>query len=655
MGEQRLIQPDDLLYLSHADDVQFCPDGQSIVYTHVQPNASENRYNSALWLAWADARHAPRQLTFSGKDSQPRWSPDGQTLAFVSARGGTPQLYLLPMDGRGGEAQAVTAHINGVSQPAWSSDGRYIAFLGKVNADERQAEDEGRAIPATPEQKQAYFDPLIITTNPYREGTSYHDGRYSQIYVLDVQTQHVRRVTNADAHYSAPVWSPDGTTLYSTRIATVGGDEYWRKGDIFAINVATGAETPLLGGEQTLSDLSISPDGAFLAFNWRAGNDTISHYTLKTYRLRDGAQATLNGTLDRAASAYRWLSDGRVLMVVQSEGRTPLYAVAPDGTNLHAVLTLEAMISAFSVAPNGACAWVASEHTLPCDVYAWQGTGEPLRLTRLNDDFLASVRVLPAHELRYTSEEGVSVQGWYILPPNYEAGKAYPLAVNIHGGPHVMWSCHERTMWHEWQTHAAQGYVVFYCNPRGSEGYGDSFIKALGNRWGEVAMTDIMAGVNALIAQGIADPDKLFITGGSYGGYMVAWITAHTHAFKAAVTQRGVYNLISFYGTTDIPTFAHDEFKTTPEEDHALLWQSSPLAYVQNIHTPMLIIHSENDFRVPIEQGEQLFSHLRRLGRKVRFVRFPREGHELSRSGEPTHRIRRISEMVDWWNAHLPS
>jgi dipeptidyl aminopeptidase/acylaminoacyl peptidase len=210
-------------------------------------------------------------------------------------------------------------------------------------------------------------------------------------------------------------------------------------------------------------------------------------------------------------------------------------------------------------------------------------------------------------------------------------------------------------MFHEWQSHAASGYVVFYCNPRGGDGYGEDFRQALHADWGKVAFDDIMSGVDVLLEKGFADKGRMAVTGGSYGGYMTAWIVGHTDRFVSAVTQRGVYNLISFYGTTDVPDLITSDFDVEVWEDPDLLWKHSPLAYAQNIKTPLLIIHSENDYRVPIEQAEQLFAFVRRNGGTVKMLRYPRDGHELSRSGEPEHRVSRLTEMIAWFDKYCKS
>ncbi len=646
MGDKRLIQFEDLANLVYSEDPQVSPDGRWVVFVRTQPSLADNAYDNTLWLAPTDGSVPARQLTFSGKDSQPRWSPDGAHLAFVSGRGGKPQLYLLPMAAHG-EAQQLTDHPNGATTPRWSPDGTHLAYLARTNAHERAREDGSTN--AAPDDSE-HFDPLYITRLPYREGTTYHDGRTNQIYVLELATRRSRRVSTHDTHYSEPVWAHDGSALFTTHIVNLDGDEYWRKSSIYRLDLATGNETQLLEGEHTINSLAVSPNGTWLAFQQRDGRDTISHFNLCVMPCAGGALTVLNESLDRPVSNFAWgADDDHLLLNIANEGISELLWLTVS-TRLIKPLPLPACtVNGISVCGD-AVACAVSTHLNPSELYAMPAGGTLAPVTRFNADFLASVHVQPAHELRYQNEDGVALQGWYLLPPDYEEGKQYPLAVNIHGGPHIMWSCHERSMWHEWQLHAAQGYVVFYCNPRGSEGYGSDFLHALGTQWGEIAMQDIMAGVDALLTKGFVDEERMAITGGSYGGYMVGWIIAHTNRFKTAVAQRGVYNVVSFYGTTDIPTFAECEFQTTAWADPDFLWVRSPLAYTQTIQTPLLLIHSENDFRVAIEQSEQMFAYLRLQGKEVAFVRFPREGHELSRSGEPKHRVRRLREMVTWWN-----
>ena len=308
-------------------------------------------------------------------------------------------------------------------------------------------------------------------------------------------------------------------------------------------------------------------------------------------------------------------------------------------------------IEQLDIGSRGLMAMTVSTPKNPQELYIFRD-GEFVEATGYNHDWLSEVIVQDVHELRFQSPHG-EVQGWYLLPVDYQSGQHYPLALNIHGGPHATWGYATKTMWHEWQFHAARGYAVFYCNPHGSGGYGEDFMRKLHAAWGPVAMDDIMTGVDSFLELGIADASRMAITGGSYGGYMTAWIIAHTDRFKAAVSQRGVYNITSFYGTSYLPLLMSNEFDAEPWENHSAFWDNSPLKYAANIRTPLLLVHSENDFGVPIEQGEQLFAWVRRAtDTPIKMLRYPREGHELSRSGEPNHRISRLTEMINWFDEY---
>jgi dipeptidyl aminopeptidase/acylaminoacyl peptidase len=352
------------------------------------------------------------------------------------------------------------------------------------------------------------------------------------------------------------------------------------------------------------------------------------------------------------SGSVRWASDSQALLFTAgSEGNREIYRVTIADANVEKMIGGIFEATGIDLASDGSIAYAASTPTNPSELM-WRPANatEAQQMTHVNANFLNEVIVQNIHELRFTSPSGQEIQGWYLLPVGYEAGKTYPLAFNIHGGPYAMWGPATQSMWHEWQVHAASGYAVFFCNPRGGDGYGEAFRMALHADWGDIAYADLMAGVDAVIEQGFVDPQRMVVTGGSYGGYMTAWIIGHSDRFTAAVAQRGVYNLMSFYGVTDIPLFLTDQYDATPIEDPTRLWQQSPLAYADHINTPLLIIHSENDFRVPISDGEQLFSAIKLRGGKVEFIRYPREGHELSRSGEPAHRASRLQHMLAWFD-----
>jgi dipeptidyl aminopeptidase/acylaminoacyl peptidase len=297
-------------------------------------------------------------------------------------------------------------------------------------------------------------------------------------------------------------------------------------------------------------------------------------------------------------------------------------------------------------------AFVAGALDNPCDLYLWRPDGSEIRLTAINDRLLARRRIASVEEFIFAAPDGREVQGWVVRPPDADPAATYPLAVHIHGGPHVMWGPGFRSMWHEWQVAAARGYLVFFCNPRGSEGYGEGWRDAIHANWGVADAPDIHAGIDALIARGGVDPARVAVTGGSYGGYMTAWLIAHSDRFACAVAVRGVYNLMTEHGTSDAHELIEYEFDGFPWEMHEKLWQHSPIAHAHKITTPLRILHSELDFRVPISEAEQLFSILRRRKQTVELVRYPREGHELTRSGEPRHRADHMERTLEWFDRY---
>lgn len=672
MTEKRLITAEDVYNMVSVEDPRVSPDGAWIAFVRVKPDRMENGYNRTIWLCSTQGDE-PYQLTRGGKESSPRWSPDGKMLGFIAVRDGKPQVYALPVIAPGGEARALTSMSNGVAGFNWSPDGARIAFLSAINADEREKEDRGE-IDEPPRDKleakhrserredeeKHRLDPYPVWRIPYRAGTSFLGDRFAQVYVAPIaeglkpEDARPRRLTHAQANHDIPVWSPDGAYIYTARQVDVNQDEPYRHSALYRVRVEDGASEQLTDEAHTSFVADVSPDGRWLAFVRFPQERMAEKLTrLTVIPTVGGTPRDLNLTLDQSVLSAAWTADSRSLIFNgQWRGNCPIHRVDVESGQVTTLLAQTMKITTVDAGPDGGVAFAASTPETLTELY-WlpAGSSEPVRLTNFNQMFLDEVIVQPTHEMVFASPGG-EIQGWYILPSGYQEGEKYPLALNIHGGPHIMWGPGEASMFHEWQFHAARGYVVFYCNPRGADGYGQQFIEALHAAWGEVAYEDIMAGVDALIAKGFIDTDRMAITGGSYGGYMTGWIIGHTDRFHAAVSQRGVYNLLSFFGTSDIPSFIPGEFDVNPWENHELLWFHSPLAYAHKIKTPLLIIHSENDYRVPIEQGEQMFAYVRRSGGTVQMVRFPREGHELSRTGEPQHRIERLTRMIEWFDKY---
>ena len=653
MTEKRLITAEDLKHIRTLAQPAISPDGAWIAYVRADVDLKANSYRRDIWLAAADGASSPHQLTRAGKDGQPVWSRDGRTLYFLSGRSGKGQIYALPVIAPGGEARALTDMPNGVTGFTLSPDGAQIAFTAPANADDRAAEDDPdfkRDTDAKPD------DPRVVRRVPYRVGTAYVTDKTAQVYVLTIPGPEdtlpkPRRLTSDSDDFGLPRWSADGATLYTARALDPLVDEPMRQHRLFKIDVESGTVTQASDDMHVAVGPVPSPDGrwlAFMRFPFEQMSMTITRLALLD--LASGEVHDVNLTLDRQPSSMLW-AEGTLYFSAQGEGRAAIYAVDPESRAITPVVTGEQKTEAFDAHPSGLVAFVASSADSPQELYV-QRDGQVTRLTHLHDSLLEELNVAAFNPLTYHADDGTRIDGWYLLPPDYEVGKQYPLLVNIHGGPHTMWGAHDENMWHEMQFFAARGYVVYFCNPRGSGGYGEAFQMAVKGQWGPPAMDDVMQGVDLLIDKGLVDTARMYVTGGSYGGYLTVWIAAHSDRFKAAASVRGVYNMLSFFGTADIPSFVRDEIGYTPLENPQFLWEQSPLAHAHRVKIPTLIIHSENDFRVPISEGEQLFGYLRRLGVETEFVRYPREGHELTRSGEPEHRIDHMTRIVEWFDKY---
>ena len=667
---KRPISAEDLNRIQYLRDPQISPDGRYVAFVKISPDPLEKTYRRNIWL-YSLADGDAIQLTRSNKDDQPRWSPDGAQIAFVSSRADNPQVFLLPVAAPGGEARQLTSQDNGAHSPAWSPDGLCIAFLAPMSADERARESSDEDAPPDPvdkleakhrkerkaEDELNRWDPRLMWRIPYRYGTEFVDERYDQVYIVNVaESSDVKpkRLTDINAAHSQPHWSADGAAIYTSRSTRLEADEPWRELKVYRLDAASGNAEPLTDGEYSAYAPLPSPDGKWLAYERGYIGITDLPTRLVVMALDGSGERLINDDLDREVVDYAWSPNSVLALAVESEGNILPWTYDPDLDRLSQAHDGVYDVEQIDIGAAGEFALTVSTPRNPQELYILKD-GKLSAVTNFNQEWLDEVSVQDVREFRFQSPLG-EVQGWYMLPYGYQEGERYPLALNIHGGPHFAWGFSTKSMWHEWQFHAARGYAVFYCNPHGSGGRGRDFMHKLHAAWGPVAMNDIMAGVDAFLALGIADETRMAITGGSYGGYMTAWIVSHTDRFKSAVAQRGVYNLSSFYGTSYLPTLISNEFDAEPWDDHDVYWDNSPLKYAANIKTPLLLIHSENDLGVPIEQAEQQFSWVRRAtDTPVHMLRYPREGHELSRSGEPNHRISRLTEMINWFDRYTSS
>ncbi|WP_135823523.1 S9 family peptidase [Halorussus ruber] len=639
---------------------RISPDGERVAFVRKVPSGDEE-YEATIHVVPVGGDE-PRQFTVAeGVDSQPRWSPSGDRLAFVSTRGADddrPQLWVMPTDG--GEARQVTDVVGGVSGISWSPDGTRIAFAQQATEEDREEErdlglDGDEYEPEEP-------DPRVIDRMVYRAGQRYFDGRRSHVYVVDLETATgedddtgVTRLTDGDYDFAEPEWRDDSTLYYSARRTDDPDDNIVI--DIAEYDLDADEETEVV--TQTtgwMARLAAASDGRLAYAYTPEENATLRQTEIEVLDRETGEVTTPTESLDRTLSVdipFQWGPDEENLyFVTPDEGEYAVWRAPGDASTDPERVVGDGKVEDMSVGDD-AIAFVRSEWDHPGDVFvSTLGGAESRRLTRANSDYLDDRAICQPEEIRFENESGDEIQGWVLTPPDFESDGDYPLAVEIHGGPHSMWTT-SGTMWHEFQLLAARGYVVFWSNPRGSTGYGEEFMAELGGgQWGPPAYEDVMAGVDEVASRDYVDEDNMFVTGGSYGGYMTMWTVGHTDRFEGAVSQRGVYELNSFYGSTDAFKLVEWDFDATPWEDSEFLWEQSPTAYADQVETPTLLVHADEDYRVPVNNAEMLYLMLKKNDVETRLVRYPREGHELSRSGEPGHVVDRLERIVRWFDGY---
>ena len=667
----RKIDAQDLFAMCFVSQPQLSPDGTHVAFVSRWIDAEKNKYFSNLWLVSTTGGQPCRFTVGDYGDTSPRWSPDGRRIAFVSDSSDSSQIWLIPVDG--GEAQQLTDLQEGsLGSLAWSPDGTKIAFTfrPKPPAD-RKAEREAR------EKEHRSYPPRITRRAGYREdGVGYNGGERWHLQTVSVESCDVNQLTSEDYDDYSPAWSPDGKTIAFVSNRSEDADLTPGYQDLWLIPSGGGTVRRLTTQSGHMQSPVWSPDGAEIAYIGHDHPDEIWGVTdphLWVVSIESGEARDMPLGLDRpvghytlsdtsesevAAQSLIWSADGaRLFFLVSDRGSCHLYTVDRSGGEPRQLTQGAIDVCAFS-ADRGTTqlALHIGSATEPDDVYllsTLDGDGNtPIRLTHLNREWKAELALSKPEEIWFDTYDGGKVQGWIVKPPDFEPDQKYPVILEIHGGPHTQYG---NAFYHEIQFLAARGYVVLYTNPRGSRGYGQAFTAAIRGDWGGPDFGDLMAGVDYVIAQGYVDSERLGVTGGSYGGFMTNWVVSHTDRFKAAVTQRSLTNMMSMAGTCDVQLMGdRTYFPSEVWEDPTLYWNLSPLGYVQNISTPLLILHSEGDLRCPIEQGEQLFIALKRLKREVEFVRYPPEAsHDLSRSGPPDLRLDRLARIVEWMDKHL--
>ncbi|HEY6635560.1 MAG TPA: S9 family peptidase [Acidimicrobiia bacterium] len=620
------MTPDQLTATHVPSDPRLSPDGTHVAFVVSTPNSEEDRYDRSIWVE-------NEQFTSGPGDSGPRWSPDGTKLAFLRSVDGEPaQVAVIPV--AGGEARVITSFDRGVEGLEWSPDGDRLAVVAVTYTDEwANLDDDERNRRAR-----------RVKSVPYRyDNMGWLHDRRRHIWLIDVTGEtEPHCLTPGDFDEQSPAWSPDGDTIAfitdrDPRQGLVSGNDVWE------VDVASGTLTQVTQ-RGFWSQVSYRRDGVLHLL----GN-TESRYPVDAYLYRredDGSLTDLTGHLDRSSvspsagpAAIRWDEDVAIVGFEDS-GRFGVIEILPDGT-VDTLVRGDKVVTGYD----------RVDRRLVYTASTWDSPGEVVSdgtpLTNLNDTDLGLV--VPDH---FTVDSGgAEIDVWVYLPDNDE--ERVPLLLNIHGGPASQYGY---GFFDEFQVYAGAGYGVVACNPRGSAGKGKDFVEAVtGDGWGVVDYADVTAAVAAAMERHPRlDPSRMGLMGGSYGGFMTAWMIGKEDRWKSAVVERALISWTSFSGTSDIAgVFPENYLGVGYPEGWDTYWRQSPLALAQDVTTPTLILHSENDFRCPIEQAEQYFMALLRNGATAELLRFPGEGHEMSRSGKPKHRVERFDAILEWHDRHL--
>ncbi len=683
-------RPDDLYRLRIPTDPRLSPDGRFVVVTLQTVAPTYDGYRTALWLVpTTDGDGEPRRLTIGARhDGHARFSPDGRTLAFLSDRRALveeepdrpkeskerediSQIHLLPLDG--GEARRLTDLPRGVTGFEWSPDGTRLVVTttshGATRDDDRRRRGlSAKREPGTPPPSDYRFiDRLRYMLND--AGFTYD--HVEHLWLVDATTGAATRLTDGPVSDHEPAWSPDGKRIAFSSNRRRDHDIRWRP-DLYVVDVATRVVSPVTAGPNSVFGVPTwLPDGRTIAALGNRIERTAGIRSDIWLFAADGSDANPRGGRNLSARHDRMPASDMTSDVTPNEadrlvptadGRAILFSAPIDGSyelwrigvangRLQRLTDGRHYISGWDAVAGprdvSRIAYLRSTPTKPADVWLIDGSKKPRRLSSFNADVLAELELRKPLE-RHVTVDGRDIQGWFI-----PAGKGrQPLVTEIHGGPHTLygWS----PVW-EFQVLAANGIGVFYSNPRGSTGYGEAFNDANHRDWGPGPTRDVLAGIDSLVKDGLADPERLGVTGGSYGGYLTTWIVGHDQRFKAAMTCRSVADMGQLFLTGDISggDWAKLEFGVTPWDDPDYYHEISPLSYARDIRTPLLIQHSERDLRTTVGQAEALFTVLRSLHRPVRLLRVPEDSHELTRSGTPFRRIENLEIVLGWFRHYL--
>ncbi|MEO8679221.1 MAG: S9 family peptidase [Vicinamibacterales bacterium] len=681
--EKRLITENDIMKFVWIADPQISPDGSQVAFTRVIVNEAKDEYETSLWMVPASGAEAPRRLTSGTHDSTPRWSPDGRTIAFVrpverDGKTQPAQIFALGLDG--GEAHAITDLPKGAGGPVWSPDGKRLAFSSTTRDDDFKAGDvkAGGGEPSGSPKS----DVRVITSAVYRSNGSGWDDpdRPSHLWVTEVaptiEVAKATQLTTGKFDEGGAAWAPDGSKIYfvSDRV----DEPYYHQSDadLYSVPAAGGAITKVASINGSIGGPRPSPDGKSIAFGGTLYGTPERSFdqsdlfvaaadgTGSPKNLTAGYDFDIGGSVGGDQRAPRgggsggaiWSADGRSIIIVSGEkGDANLVRVDVATSAVTPVFRRAHTVQSYTASKDGkALVAVTSTQTNINDLFVLDpaaGTPSARQITRINDDLFKTLKVSDAEPITWTSFDGKKIEGWLMLPPDFDQTKQYPLILEIHGGPH---SAYGNVFTHEFQWMAAKGYVVLFPNPRGSSNYGQDFGNIIQFHYPGDDYKDLMAGVDEVVKRGYIDTKRMGVTGGSGGGLLTNWTITQTTRFAAAVSMRSIADWSGFWYTADFSQFTSSWFRKAPWEDPADFTARSPITHVAKVKTPLMLIDGDDDLRTPpADGGEMMFRALKYLKVPTVMVRVPGETHELSRSGKPRHRVERLQHILGWFDKYL--
>ncbi|HEX4438629.1 MAG TPA: S9 family peptidase [Thermoanaerobaculia bacterium] len=648
----------DLERLRSVSDPQVSPDGRWVAYTVRTTDAKDDKRYSDIWMTSMDGKETTRLTTRKENESTPRWSPDGRFLAFLSSRDDAneeSQLWLLPR--AGGEAEKITERSGGIEDYDWSPDGKRLVLVGEdPDPDSTPSADAKDKDKDKDKKASKTKKPIVIDRYQFKEDvTGYLGKKREHLYLLDLATHKIEPLSSGEYDERQPSWSPDGKTIafVSKRGADPDRTDNW---DVFAVEPRAGASPRALttyeGSDNDPgwgSRLAWSPDSRWIAYV-QGGPDKLIYYGLHKLALlpaAGGAPRILTSTLDRNAESPAFTPDGgTILFRLEDDGSVNLASVPAAGGAVKRLVTGRRVVSRLATG-GGKTALLISAPDSPAEVYAFDGSVEPRRLSTQNDALMAELRLGAVSETKFKSKDGTEIHGFLVTPPDYEAGRKYPTILRIHGGPVGQ---HENAFEDEWQWLAANGYVVVAANPRGSSGRGEEFQRAIYADWGHRDTEDVVGAVDDAIAKGIADPNRLGVGGWSYGGILTNYVIASDTRFRGATSGAGSSNFLASYGTDQYIREYEQELGPPWKTPDVWIKLSYPFLHADRIRTPTLFLCGEADFNVPLLNSEQMYQALRSLGIPTQLVIYPGQFHGIRK---PTYVRDRYERYVAWYDKYV--